>query len=205
MSTKPSENRKTTRAIRRAVTGDVAAIEAVLRANADDPSLFQQSASQIRRTLGDFLVIEDEGSILGCAALCRHSDILGEILAVAVHPGAQGAGVGSTLVRAAIELAGRSGLRRIWLGTARPAYFARFGFRPISRWSLPIGLLFHKLRLALQQPPRRWLPAIFGRHRFMAITLGAALPSPAATTDPASACPPSSHRPRQSASPSSAA
>ena len=159
-------------AIRRATPADIAAIEMVLRASAGDPSLFQQSARQIRRTLGDFIVADDGcGRLLGCAALRRSGDRLGELLAVAVHPGAQRSGVGSTLVRSAVDLARQAGMGRVWLATARPAYFARHGFRTISRWSLPVRELVHKLRLVLQQPLRRWLPAIFGRHEFMAIVL----------------------------------
>jgi N-acetylglutamate synthase-like GNAT family acetyltransferase len=32
-----------------------------------------------------------------------------------------------------------------------------------------VGVLLHKLRLVLQQPIRRWLPAIMGRHVFMVL------------------------------------
>jgi hypothetical protein len=54
-----------------------------------------------------------------------------------------------------------------WLATAKPSYFARFGFQPISRFQLPIRVLWTKLRLIFQQPPARWLPALLGRHTFM--------------------------------------
>lgn len=167
--------------VRRAVESDIAAIESILRASASDPSLFQQSPAQIRLRLGDFVVAQGpDGAVVGCAALRRHDPTLGEILAVAVHPAAQRTGAGSALVRALVSRAARDGLSRLWLGTAKPGYFARFGFRPISRWSLPAVVLVRKLRLVLQQPVRRWLPALFGRHRFMAMAVPATLPSGAA-------------------------
>jgi amino-acid N-acetyltransferase len=158
--------------IRPAVESDIAAIDSILRANASDPSLFQQPPAQIRLRLGDFVVAQGvPGRVIGCGALRRHDPTLGEILAVAVHPAGQRAGVGSALVCALVDRAARCGLSRLWLGTARPDYFARFGFRRISRWTLPPMVLVGKLRLVLQQPPRRWLPALLGRHRFMAMRL----------------------------------
>jgi amino-acid N-acetyltransferase len=159
-------------AIRPAADTDIDAIEAILRANRRDPSLFQQPRDQIRRTLADFVVAANErGDVIGCTALHRHDAVWGEILAVAVDPAAHGRGVGAALVRAALRRARQSGLPRVWLGTAKPGYFARFGFRPISRWALPLSTLWRKFLLVLQQPPSRWLPAFLGRHRFMALSL----------------------------------
>jgi amino-acid N-acetyltransferase len=171
-------------AIRPAAASDVDAIDTILRANRRDRSLFQQPRDQIRRTLADFVVAADErGDVIGCTALHRHDGAWGEILAVAVDPAAHGRGVGAALVRAAVRRARQAGLPRVWLGTAKPAYFARFGFRPISRWALPLSVLGRKLLLVLQQPPSRWLPAIFGRHRFMAMALAGHHPRPETMID----------------------
>jgi amino-acid N-acetyltransferase len=159
-------------AIRPAGHGDVDAIAAILRANRRDPSLFQVPRGQLRRTVSDFVVAASErGDVIGCTALYGRDGDWGEIFAVAVDPAVHGRGVGSALVRAAVERAREAGLPRVWLGTAKPAYFARLGFRPISRWTLPLSTLGRKLLLVLQQPPSRWLPAIFGRHRFMAMNV----------------------------------
>ena len=159
-------------AIRSAAHSDVDAIAAILRANRRDPSLFQVPREQIRRTVSDFVVAADErGVVIGCTALYGRDGDWGEVFAVAVDPAAHGRGVGTALVRAAVKRAREAGLPRVWLGTAKPAYFARLGFRPMSRWALPLSTLGRKLLLVLQQPPSRWLPAIFGRHRFMALTL----------------------------------
>ncbi|HEY1693006.1 MAG TPA: GNAT family N-acetyltransferase [Polyangiaceae bacterium] len=153
----------------------------MLTANAGDRSLFQQPDHQVRRTIDDFLLAEgEEGRIIGCAALHWHRPANAEILAVAVEPELQGKGVGSALLRACIEHAAGKAAEFLWLATAKPGYFARFGFQPISRWRLPLVVLLTKLRLIFQQPPARWLPAIFGRHTFMRYARGAApKPGPA--------------------------
>ena len=151
--------------IRAASDDDVPAIRSILAANRGDPSLFQQSDAQIRRTLADFLVAGDP--IVGCAAVHSYGNGAAEILAVAVDPAAHGRGIGSALMAAAIAEATRRGGDPIWLATAKPAYFARFGFVPVSRWQLGVGVLSHKLRLVFQQPIARWVPAIVGRHSWM--------------------------------------
>jgi len=156
--------------VRDACERDVPAIHAVLASNAADTSLFQQSAAQIARAWGEFVVAEDGGAIVGCAEVHWHASTTAEILAVAVAAGAHRRGTGSALVAACIARARGRGATLIWLATAKPAYFARFGFQPMSRLRLPTGVLVTKLRLVFGQRAARWLPALFGRHTIMRLT-----------------------------------
>lgn len=152
--------------VRAAAADDAERIHATLRANAADPSLFQQPLRRVRENLREFVVAEDAGHVVGCAQLHRSREHL-EILAVAVAPEAHGRGVGGALMRACVDRATTAGAQVLWLATAKPAYFARFGFVPITKWRLPLRVLLGKLRLIFDQPARRWLPALFGRHTFM--------------------------------------
>ena len=145
---------------------DLPAIVEVLRANRADPSLFQQPPAQIDRFLREFLVARGDG-VVGCIQVHRHPGGSVEILAVAVRPEAQGRGVGKALMDAALQRAETLEPERVWLGTAKPAYFARHGFQPMSRWTLPLRVLAGKLVRIAQQTPDRWLPALFGRHVLM--------------------------------------
>jgi amino-acid N-acetyltransferase len=163
--------------IREAAPDDVPAIVAVLRANRDDRSLFQQKEAQVRRSIADFLVAIDEtDAVEGCAALHWHTADNVEILAVAVIPQRHGRGTGNALVKACIERAvaieRHADRRFLWLATAKPDYFARFRFRATSRFRLPIAVLWTKFLLVFQQPFARWLPALVGRHTFMRFTPG---------------------------------
>jgi amino-acid N-acetyltransferase len=155
-------------------TDDAAAISSVLAANGSDPGLFQESATAVAHTLGDFLVAHSAaGEIVGCAGLHRDSPEEAEVYAVAVTPHCQGQGIGRQLMQACQQRARVGGLHRLWLATVKPSYFSRYGFQPISRWQLPASALLRKLRQTFQQPSGRWLPALFGRHTFMVKTLGA--------------------------------
>jgi amino-acid N-acetyltransferase len=154
-------------------TEDAVAIASVLAANRNDPGLFQESATAVARTLGDFFVARNEaGEIVGCAGLHRDSPEEAEVYALAVTPQCQGQGIGRQLMQACQQHARAGGLRHLWLATVKPGCFSCYGFQPISRWELPASVLLRKLRQTFQQPSGRWLPALFGRHTFMRKTLG---------------------------------
>lgn len=118
--------------------------------------------------MAEFLVVEDDaGELLGCAQVHVHRPDNVEILAVSVLPRAQDQGVGRMLMRKALEVAMERKPSFLWLATGKPDYFATFGFRPITKWHLPLPILIYKLRLVFHQRPVRWVPAILGRPVFM--------------------------------------
>ena len=148
--------------------GDEAAICCVLADNRRDPGLYQESTAAIARALGDFVVARDRvGRVVGCAGLHRDAPELAQVYAVAVALQRQGQGIGRRLVQACQERASADGIARLWLATAKPGYFARCGFQPMSRWRLPASVLLRKLSQTFRQPAGRWLPALLGRHTFM--------------------------------------
>jgi N-acetylglutamate synthase-like GNAT family acetyltransferase len=157
--------------VRPAAHGDIEAIVAVLRANQTDPSLFQRSAADIQALLADYYVAERASVILGCAGLHFYPDHSAELHSVAVLPAMQGQHVGYALVQACMNYAASANLRKVWLGTLKPAYFARFGFVPFSRWKIPLRFMIPKIKSVFAQPPDRWLPAFLGSYTFMVLPL----------------------------------
>jgi N-acetylglutamate synthase-like GNAT family acetyltransferase len=151
---------------------DVGGIVFVLQANRGDPSLFQRSESDVRRHVHDFVVAKDRhGRILGCAALHRYDRTWAEVLTVAVLPEAQGKRIGERLIHDRIRCARAGGVPRLWLGTMKPGSFARFGFQPISRWELPLSVLWSKVGQIFRQHREQWLRALVGHYTVMQLKL----------------------------------
>ena len=93
--------------------------------------------SEAYDALRDFYVFEQDGRIVGCAALHVSWEGLGEVRSVAVAEEAQGRGVGTALVRACIEEARQLGMDRVFVLTYTPEFFDRFGFRRYPKEKLP--------------------------------------------------------------------
>lgn len=85
--------------------------------------------SDLGRYLDHFLVAEGAGGLVGSAGL----EVYGRaavLRSVAVAPSLRGSGLGSRLTEAALDLARRLGVQRVYLFTADAAsFFERFGFR----------------------------------------------------------------------------
>jgi len=151
---------------------DVERIRELLQSNLSEISLFQQPLRQVRRNLPEFVLAEvSTGSLVGCAQIHRFPRDIVEILAVSVHPDFQGQGIGNALMIRCIDSLIRQNARLLWLATAKPTYFSRFGFEAMSKWRLPLEVLRHKFFLVFQQPVSRWLPALLGRHTFMKLNI----------------------------------
>jgi len=158
--------------VERARSQDAAKIVAVLRSNLGERFLFQRSARDVRKHFRDFVVARDaSGEVVGCAALHRYSAVSGEVLSVAVMPAAAGQGIGRTLVDECERIAREEGLAILWLATAKPEYFSRFGYRQFSRWELPASVLLRKLGQVFAQPIDRWSAALLGKHVYMRLRL----------------------------------
>lgn len=151
---------------------DAPGIVALLEANRADPSIFLRPIQDVIRTIEEFVVARDAvGGILGCAALHAFSPECAEILTVAVSPEWHGHGAGVRLMGECLGRARAAGHRCVWLATLKPEYFGRFGFRRISRWSLPPYALLSLLLPLLRQPMDRWWNALRGTEIFMQLDL----------------------------------
>jgi putative acetyltransferase len=105
------------------------------------------------------LVAEEGGRIVGSVILSRLVDVGVRALAlgpIGVLPAAQGRGVGSALVRAALDRAAAAGEDAVLL-LGDPRYYARFGFEPAAAYGAEDrcgwGDAFQVVVLAA--PPRR--------------------------------------------------
>jgi amino-acid N-acetyltransferase len=116
--------------IRPAATSDLPRVEKLLTAS-------QLPLTGVREALGDFLVAEANGDIVGVAGLelCCDDALL---RSVAVAPEWRSKGLGRALVTRAVAEAEARGIRALYLlTTTAEQYFPRLGFRAIARDAVP--------------------------------------------------------------------
>jgi N-acetylglutamate synthase-like GNAT family acetyltransferase len=155
-------------AIGPALSGEAAAIESVLEANRDDPSVYLRGRRDIGRHIGEFMEArEGSGAAAGCASVHAFSEELAEIVSVVVLPGQQKSGSGALLIEECLSHARTAGYWHIFLATLKPGYFARFAFRCVARCEIPLRVLLSVILPVLWQKPERWLVASRREEVFM--------------------------------------
>ncbi|MEI7818047.1 MAG: N-acetyltransferase [Desulfuromonadales bacterium] len=123
--------------IRKAQIADVKNIQKLLMTFANRGDMLSRSLSELYESVRDFYVIEEDGIILGAAALHIVWEDLAEVRSVAVVEDAGRKGIGSRLVQACITEAREIGLRRIFCLTYKPVFFGKHGFRMVDKAELP--------------------------------------------------------------------
>ena len=123
--------------LRKARTSDVPAMQARINGFADKGAMLHRSLSQLYENIRDFFVIEEEGTIVGCAALHVSWKDLAELKSLAVSEEAQGRGYGRALIEACLKEADEIGLGRVFALTYVPGLFVKMGFREVERSELP--------------------------------------------------------------------
>ena len=123
--------------IRKAQISDVKEIQKLLITFASRGDMLSRSLSEIYESLRDFYVFEEDGGLLGAAALHIVWDDLAEVRSVAVIEDAGRKGIGSKLVQACIAEARELGLKRIFCLTYKPEFFGKLGFHLVDKAELP--------------------------------------------------------------------
>lgn len=123
--------------IRKAQIADVKDIQKLLMTFASRGDMLSRSLSELYESLRDFYVVEEDGVLLGAAALHIVWEDLAEVRSVAVMEDAGRKGIGSRLVQACISEAREIGLKRIFCLTYKPDFFAKHGFRLVDKAELP--------------------------------------------------------------------
>ena len=99
--------------------------------------MLHKSLEDVYGRLRGFHVAEDDGRLVGCAAVEVFWADLAEVKSLAVAADRQGQGVGSELLAAACEDARNIGVRKLFALTYEKDFFAAHGFEVIDRGSLP--------------------------------------------------------------------
>jgi amino-acid N-acetyltransferase len=101
--------------------------------------LVPRSRERLEHEIDDYLVIERDGMIIGCAALHRFADAdMGELACLAIHTDYRGGARGSLLLTGIERRARRLGLGALFVLTTHTAHwFVEHGFRASDIEALP--------------------------------------------------------------------
>ena len=123
--------------VRHATVADAPRICELVNYHAERERMLHRSLEEVYAHLRAFLVADDGGEVVGCAAVDIFWADLAEVRSLAVAAGRQGQRVGSKLLAAACDDARRVGVRRLFALTYEMKFFARHGFEVVDRDALP--------------------------------------------------------------------
>lgn len=125
--------------LREATIEDVGGILELIKPLEDEGVLVRRSRELLEMEIDHFVIIERDGTIIGCAALypCTQQGYA-ELACVAIHPEYRNSGRGDTLLQYVENRAIRSDIRKLVVLTTRTAHwFRERGFQPGERSDLP--------------------------------------------------------------------
>src|SRR5271155_3751575 len=122
---------------RKAILPDAQQIYELISGYSGDGTLLPRTLAEICENVRDFVVLENEGRIIGCGALHLYGTHLAEIRSITGGTGTQGKGGGSRLMKALVAAVKRHRVDCVCLFTRAPEFFARQGFQIAQREDLP--------------------------------------------------------------------
>ena len=114
------------------------AIHDLIRTFAERKLMIRRSPGELYEAIREFIVAtDDDGTVVGCAALHVFWEDLAELKCLAVSEEAQGHGIGRRLVDACWDAARELELTSVFALTYAPDFFERCGYHRIDKAELP--------------------------------------------------------------------
>jgi amino-acid N-acetyltransferase len=123
--------------IRKARIQDVKTIKDLVNRYAEKGEMLPRALGELYDSIRDFSVYEENGKVIGVAALHIGWEGLGELRSVAVAPEHIGEGIGKKLVKACMEEAAQMGVKEVFVLTYVKEFFDKIGFRKANKNDLP--------------------------------------------------------------------
>lgn len=142
--------------VRSARMSDVPEIHRLITHHAELNRMLFRSHADLYEHVRDFFVCTEPADnsaerVVGCAALELVWRDLAEIKSLAVDEARRGQGIGSQLVRAAVEEGRRLGLDRVFALTRERPFFEKLGFQVVPMETLPHKVWTDCVRCPLQE------------------------------------------------------
>ena len=123
--------------VRKARITDAERIQFLINEYAKLGLMLPRSIQSIYENIRDFWVYEEKGEVLGVCALTIFWGDLAEIRSLAVDSKHTGRGIGTALVKRALEEAREFGIPRVFTLTYQVKFFEKLGFKVIDKERLP--------------------------------------------------------------------
>ena len=123
--------------IRPAIPTDVPGILALVNEHVRRGDLLPRTAESIHNTIGNWLVGEQDGSIVACVSLLYYTAVLAEVRSLAVSDGVKGQGWGRAIVDALLAKAQEDDVPTVFALTRAVKFFERVGFSITERERFP--------------------------------------------------------------------
>jgi amino-acid N-acetyltransferase len=117
---------------------DVKGIHGLIAEYARKGDMLPRSLADIYENLRDYFIFEeDDGELVGSAAIHIMWEDLAEVRSLAVREGRMRRGVGTQLVESCISEAIVLGIDRVFALTYKPEFFEKLGFHVVDKADLP--------------------------------------------------------------------
>lgn len=122
---------------RKAKLEDVEPLYQMIQGYAEKGIMLPRSKKVLERQIGEFVVAESEGQVIGCGSLCQLGSDLVEIRSLGISEGYKGQGIGSMLVDSLLEEARRRQLPKVMALTYEVSFFIKNGFSVVEKEIFP--------------------------------------------------------------------
>jgi len=123
--------------VRKPVISDVPVMARIINGYASEGQMLPVSLHKLYQWTRDFVEVTYHDQVVGCGALRIVWEDLAEIRSLAVAQEWRSKGLGRLIVEHLLNEARVLGLPGVFALTYSPGFFARMGFREVSRESLP--------------------------------------------------------------------
>ncbi|MGG4342775.1 N-acetyltransferase [Paenibacillus lautus] len=122
---------------RKAKLEDVEPLYQMIQGYAEKGIMLPRSKKVLEKQIGEFVVAESEGNVIGCGSLCQLGNDLVEIRSLGISDGYKGQGIGSMLVDSLLEEAKRRELQKVMALTYEVSFFIKNGFAVVEKEIFP--------------------------------------------------------------------
>jgi len=151
--------------IRNATIYDVSIIQALIDGSIGDGTLMHVPIWKLIKNIGNFVVAEADGHMIGCLSKYKHADGVYELCSLLVKEKYRGRNIGEQLNKRLIESLNNTDF--IFVITKIPAYAKQIGFIEVKKREIPGIVWIHKIRTLFEQKLTNWSVILRSRWTFM--------------------------------------